>query len=374
MRSSLSAQPALRVQVPGAAYRVVFGPGALRDPGPLLARAGLGERFVVLADARVAALYGPVVVRSLRRAGAQAELLVFPPGERSKTLATAAKLYRALVALGADRDTAIVALGGGVTGDLAGFVAATYLRGVPWVALPTTVLAQVDASIGGKTGVDLPEAKNLVGAFHQPRLVLCDPRALATLPPRHYRAGLAEIVKVGAALDARLFANLERDAERLLAHDPAAYLRAAVPAVRAKARIVAQDERERGRRALLNYGHTIGHALETLGGYRRWLHGEAVAMGISAALEIAHRAGIADETTVRRQRELLARLDLPIRLPQHPPRVSARQLLAIAGRDKKARSGRLALVLTRRIGVASVHRTLTGRELTRALRALGAEP
>lgn len=365
-----SKRRSVRIAVLGSPYRVEFVPGALRDPGPLLARAGLGERAVVIADARVAALHGRRVARSLSRAGLPAELLAFPPGERSKTLATAERLQRALVAMGADRATGIVALGGGVTGDLAGFVAATYLRGVPWAVLPTTVLAQVDASSGGKTGVDLPEGKNLVGAFHQPKLVLCDPEALATLPLRHYRAGLAEVVKVGAALDARLFAQLERTAERLAAGDGAAYLEAAVRAVRAKATIVAADERERGRRALLNYGHTVGHALETLGGYRRWLHGEAVAMGISAALEVALRAGVCGESTAARQRALLTRLGLPVRLPP----VSARQIVALAATDKKARGGQIALVLTRRIGVASVQRTLASGELVGALRALGAGP
>ena len=359
----------LTVRSAAGPYRVLAGPGALGRLGRLMRSGGLGRRAVVVSDANVAALHAPAALAALRRAGIAADLIAFPPGERSKDLRTAARLYGHLAALAADRETCVIALGGGVTGDLAGFVAATYLRGLPLVQAPTTVLAQADSSIGGKTGVNLPAGKNLVGAFHPPRLVVLDPLTLATLPERHLRSGLAEVAKVGMALDARLFAHLERHAEAILARRPGPLGAAVWGAARAKARLVQADERDRGPRRLLNYGHTVGHALEAAGGYRRWLHGEAVALGMLAAARLAVREGYLDAAGEARQAALLERLGLPARWP----RVAVRSLLPFMELDKKRTARGLAFVLTTGVGVARVRQNLSREALVRALRSLGAE-
>jgi 3-dehydroquinate synthase len=324
----------------------------------------------VVSDATVAALYAGAVLDSLRRGRISAVLVAVPPGERSKTLRMAARLYEHLADLAVDRETAVVALGGGVVGDLAGFVASTYLRGLPLVHVPTTVVAQADSSIGGKTGVDLARGKNLVGSFHPPRLVLADPDTLPTLPARHVRAGLAEVAKVGWTLDPRLWRHLERHAESVLALRRAPLVEALWRAAAAKARVVQADEHDRGRRLVLNYGHTVGHALEALGGYRRWLHGEAVALGMLAAARVSVGLGLLDVDEERRQAELLSRLGLP---SQFPP-VSITSLLAHMGLDKKRQGGSWVLVLTGGVGVARVRRNLSRDRLVRALRSLGAKP
>jgi 3-dehydroquinate synthase len=328
------------------------------------------DRFLVVSDARVARLHGARALRSLRAAGAGAELVAVPPGERSKSPARLAALWERAAALGIGRRDAVVALGGGVPGDLAGFFAATYLRGLPWICVPTSLLAQVDSSVGGKTAVDLRAGKNLAGAFHQPAGVLVDPDLLATLPARHRRAGLAEVVKLGMVADAGLFRSLERDAERLAAGEPDALAGAVGRSLRAKARVVLADERERegGPRTALNFGHTVGHALESLAGYRGPLHGEAVALGmrVAAALSVRH-AGLRIEERVR----LEALLDL-FGLPQRLPKVPARRLLEAARTDKKGRAGKVRWTLTPRVGSASVPRLIPGRDVLSALLECGA--
>jgi 3-dehydroquinate synthase len=358
------------VKPPGGLYRVHFERDGIDRVGRELRQLTTGRRAVVVSDANVAALYAGRVLRSLSRARIQSALITIPPGERFKTLATVSRIYDHLLESGADRDTVVIALGGGVVGDVAGFSAATFLRGLPVIQMPTTVLAQADSSVGGKTGVDLPSGKNLVGAFHQPALVLADIKTPATLPERHVRAGFAEVVKVGMALDASLFRLLERHAEELLELDADLYSRAIAAAVRVKADVVARDERDRGPRMLLNYGHTIGHALEAAGRYRRWLHGEAVALGMAAAARLAVAVGWLPRQDLDRQEALLERFGLPLRLR----RVSAEAVMAHMGLDKKARGGRPAFVLTRGVGVASVHRTLSRNQVVNALRQLGAEP
>jgi 3-dehydroquinate synthase len=360
----------LRVHAPGGAYAVRVERGALAVAGRWLRAAGLRGRAVLVSDAHVAALYGRAVLSALERGGIEAVLVTVPPGERTKTLATAARLYEHFADLGADRDTPVIALGGGVVGDLAGFAAATYLRGLPLVHLPTTVLAQADSAVGGKTGVDLPRGKNLVGAYHPPRLVVVDPEVLATLPARQVRAGLAEVAKVGMALDAGLFRLLEERAEDLLALAPGVVDSALARALGAKAAVVSADERDRGRRQLLNYGHTVGHALEAAGGYRRWLHGEAVAHGMIAAARLSVQRGLLSAAGEARQAALLQRLGLARRFPP----VSAANLLSYMELDKKWRAGRRTVVLTAGVGVARVRRDLSRLELMRALRSVGAEP
>jgi 3-dehydroquinate synthase len=330
-----------------------------------------GARTVVLvSDARVARLYGARALRSLRGAGCRADLATFPPGERSKSPRRLAWLWERCAALGLDRGGVVVALGGGVTGDLAGFLAATYLRGVPWVGVPTSLLAQVDSSVGGKTGVDLAVGKNLAGAFHQPAGVLVDPDLLRTLPVRHRRAGLAEAVKLGMAADERLFGWLERHAAPLAAGEPEALAGAVARSIRAKARVVLADERERegGERSALNLGHTTGHALEAVTGYRRLLHGEAVALGLRVATALSAReSGLPVEDRVRLE-VLLDLFGLPWKLPPVP----VRRLLQAMRFDKKGAAQTIRWVLTPRIGHASVPRLISGRLVRAALLEAGA--
>jgi len=361
----------LRIRYPPlrASSRVHLASGALDALGPLSRRATGATRVMVVTDTRVAELHGRRALRSLRRAGLTADLVRVPRGERAKRPEVALRLWSRLAALGLSRRDAIVALGGGAVGDLAGFVAATWLRGIAWVCAPTTVLAQVDSSVGGKTGIDLRAGKNLVGAFHQPVLVVTDPKTLDTLPPRQRRAGLAEVVKVGMAVDARLFRWLERHAGRLAAGEPAALASAVRAGVAAKARTVRRDERERegGVRTALNFGHTLGHAIEAARGYRGILHGEAVAVGMRAAARLSERrAGLAASHRARLE-DLLDALHLPRAMPSTP----VARLHGAMRHDKK-RSRMVRWVLTPQIGHASVPRPIERRLVEAVMLEVGA--
>jgi 3-dehydroquinate synthase len=311
-----------------------------------IAREARGLRLVVVADRRVARLVAPAVLPALARAGARPLLLTFPAGERFKTRATKDRLEDRLAARGVGRDALVLALGGGVTGDVAGFLAATWQRGVPVVQMPTSLLAMVDAALGGKTGVDLPAGKNLVGAFHPPRALWVDVALLRSLPEREYRAGLAEAVKTAAVLDRRLFETLERDAARILARDGRCVLGVVSRCLRLKARVVASDLRDEGPRAILNFGHTVAHAVEAAGGYRV-RHGEAVSMGLVAEARLAQRlAGFPREASERIE-ALLRRFGLPVALPRGlDPRLVAR----LARRDKKSRAGSVHCALPSSLG------------------------
>ncbi|HEV8481821.1 MAG TPA: 3-dehydroquinate synthase [Candidatus Eisenbacteria bacterium] len=342
-------------------YRAVFDRGGLARLGRHAGAVLPSERVVLVSDAHVAALYAEAALGALGRARLRAEMVVIPAGERAKTLETARRLYDQFADMGVDRATGIIALGGGVVGDVAGFVAATYLRGLPLIHVPTTTLAQADAAIGGKTAVDLPAGKNLVGAFHAPRLVLADTATLATLPDRHMRAGLAEVAKVAFTLEPELLRLLEGAFEL-----DTALQRAAAT----KARVVSRDEREAGMRMVLNYGHTVGHALEALGGYRRWLHGEAVAFGIRAAARLATLTGAGTAAWEERQNAVLDRLGFARAFPP----VSIAKLFSYMSLDKKARAGAPVFVLTARVGVVRVRRSLSLGTVTRALASLGARP
>jgi len=362
----------LRLRFPGhpQASRILIAPGSLSRLGAFVREATGARRVALVMDARVAPRWGTVAMRSLRAAGIAATPLAIRPGERSKRPEVLLALWRDLARAGLDRGDALVALGGGVVGDLAGFAAATWLRGLPWVGVPTTLLAQVDSSVGGKTAVDLPEGKNLVGAFHQPAGVLVDPATLATLPARHVRAGLVEVVKMGFAVDAPLFAWCEHNADALAAGEPAALSGAVARAIRAKARVVTADERERegGRRTALNFGHTLGHALEAALGYRRLLHGEAVAIGLRVAAELSERAAaLAPESRIRLE-AMLDHLGLPVRMPPVP----LQRLLAAMRSDKKRSRGEVRWVLTPQIGDASVPRAVPNSLVRAALRRAGA--
>jgi 3-dehydroquinate synthase len=330
---------------------------------------------LVVSNPVVQEHYGAAALAALERAQLDASLLVVEAGEEQKTPATVARIHDGAFARRLERGSLIVALGGGVVGDMAGFAAATWLRGIAVVQVPTTLLAMVDAAIGGKTGVNHAGGKNLIGAFHQPRLVLIDPTTLATLPEREFRAGMAEVIKYGVIGDADLFAQLEAAAQE----DPAGAL-ASIEAVgpsllqtllersaAAKARVVAADEHEGGLRAILNYGHTLGHAVETLCGYGTWLHGEAVALGMLAAGEIAVAMGLWSQADQDRQRALVAAAGLPLRWPDLNPEAV---LLCLQG-DKKVRDGRVRFVLPTAVGAVEIRNDVEPATIRAALAQLG---
>jgi len=339
-------------------YPVHIGRGLLWKLGELARGCRFPERVAVIADSNVAGLYGEVALSSLEGGGHTAEFLSFPAGEASKTLGTAQGLYQELLERGFDRGCGVIALGGGVTCDLAGFVAATYMRGLPWAAVPTTLLAQLDAAIGGKTGVDHPKGKNLIGAFHQPSFVLIDPAILSTLPQRELHAGLAELVKTALIGDADLFQLIEESLSALLSGELSLLERAIAGAARVKAEVVSRDEREGGLRRILNFGHTLAHALEAATSYRYFLHGEAVAWGMIAATWLSWRRGLLKEAEHKRVEKLLLKLSKP-----PLPKVSTEALLDHLRRDKKIVAGKLHYVLLRGIGEAVVEDRVAEGEL-----------
>jgi 3-dehydroquinate synthase len=346
----------LRYSPARASSRVRIARGSLARLGAFVRATTGASHAVLVTDARVGRLYGDAARRALRRGGVAAVTCTVPAGERAKSPRELAHLWDVFAGAGLARSGAVIALGGGVVGDLAGFAAATWLRGVPWVCVPTTLLAQVDSSIGGKTAVDLAAGKNLAGAFHQPAGVLVDPDVLATLPARHRRAGLAEVIKMGFAVDRPLFEWCERRADGLAGGAGADLAAAVGRAIRVKARVVLADERERegGPRTALNFGHTLGHALEAALGYRGLLHGEAVAVGMRAAAELSvAAAGLAPEARIRLE-AMLDHVKLPVRMP--PVRLEA--LLVAMARDKKRARARIRWVLTPRMGDASVPRAV----------------
>jgi 3-dehydroquinate synthase len=334
------------VELGARRYPIRIGRGLLGEPMELAAHIE-GRHVLVLSDANVAPLYLARVESAL--AGRTVRSLVLPPGEQEKTLARFGEVMAALAALGASRDATVVALGGGVVGDLAGFSAACWMRGVRFVQLPTTLLAMVDSSVGGKTAVDLPQGKNLVGAFHQPSAVIADIATLDTLPERELRAGLAEVVKYGAIGDPEFFQWLEANAGALLAREPAALAHAIAASCRHKAGVVARDETEQGERVLLNFGHTFGHAIETEQGYGGLLHGEAVAVGMVLAARLSADLGLAPWPDAARLATLLERLGLPVGIPAG---LSGDALLGRMRLDKKALSGEVRLVLWSGLGQA----------------------
>jgi 3-dehydroquinate synthase len=328
-------------------YAVVFGSGILRLAAKEVLALGAFSSVHVVSSPKVWRSVGKSIRRGLPLANTHAVHLV-NDDEAAKNLHTVEHLARSLSRSGADRKCLIIAVGGGVVGDVAGFVAATYLRGVALVHVPTTLVAQVDSALGGKTAVNLPEGKNLVGAFYPPRRVLADPDVLATLPPRQFRGGLAEVIKYGIIADPKLFAFLEKNFAAVLRRSPSALEYIIPRCVEVKARIVSKDERESGLREILNFGHTFGHALESLTRYRRYQHGEAVAWGMMAAALLAHEAGLTPADDVSRIVSLVRRLG-----PLPPwPRVLAKAFIAAMRSDKKTRSGKLRFVLTPRIGQA----------------------
>jgi 3-dehydroquinate synthase len=353
----------IRVALGERAYPIHLGAGILERAE--LYAPHLRGTAAVLSNTVVAPLYAARIRKALEAAGARVVEIVVEDGERAKAWPTLERVFDGLLQARLGRDTILVALGGGVVGDLAGFAAATYQRGVAFVQVPTTLLAQVDSSVGGKTAINHPRGKNMVGAFHQPVAVVSDVSTLDTLPDRELRAGLAEVIKHGAALDAALFDWLEAHMEELLRRERPALIHAVRRSCELKAAIVAEDERETGRRALLNLGHTFGHAIEAATGFGPWLHGEAVAAGMVLAAELSVRIGLLRREDAARIRDLIHRAGLPTRAPALSPG-RWRELMAI---DKKSAGGRLRFVLLEAMGRAGLHADVEARLLDEVLAA-----
>ena len=337
----------VRVDLAERSYDIQIGAGNMDQAGPRLCETGRVSHSVVITDENVEQPHGDCVAESLAKTGAEVALIVVEAGEPTKSIESAAGLWEQMLKLGADRKTVVVAVGGGVVGDLAGFIAATYARGVRFFQVPTTLLAQVDSSVGGKVGINLPKAKNMVGAFLQPVGVLIDTQSLDTLEAREYRAGLGEVVKYGVILDEHLFEYLESYATELLDRRHTVLGEVVTQCCRLKAGVVEKDEREEsGLRAVLNYGHTFGHAIETLSGYGKFLHGEAVSIGMLCASRLAERLGRVDAEFTARQERLLTALGLPTEFPDLDPD----QVVDAMTHDKKVEHGKLRFVLPVRMG------------------------
>ena len=336
------------VDLGARAYSVVVGAGLLGGIGARLVTLGFRSRVALVTSERVGELYAATVVGSLEKAGFRPAVVEIPDGEQHKNLAWLAVIYDRLLDAGVERGTPVIALGGGVVGDLTGFAAGTLLRGLPLVQVPTTLLAQVDSGLGGKTGVNHARGKNLIGVFHQPRLVVADVDVLRTLPPREFAAGLAEVIKYGVIGDEMLFRRLEDGLPDVLAHGREALIALVAACCRQKAAVVARDEREeRGDRAVLNFGHTVGHGVELLTEYRTLLHGEAVAIGMVAAARVSRGLGVCDVATVERIERLLRRAGLPTEVPAD---ITPAALALAMQSDKKAAGGRVRFVATEGIG------------------------
>jgi len=356
------------------AYEVVIGPGLLAEAGPRIKPLLKGGRVAVVSDATVWAMHGRALSASLESVGILAPAIVVPPGEQTKSFEGLAEVSDRLLALALDRKDLIIALGGGVVGDLAGFAAAVYKRGIDFIQIPTTLLAQVDSSVGGKTAIDTPRGKNLIGAFHQPRLVLADLDVLSSLPDREMRAGYAEVVKYGLGGDFAFFQWLEANAPRVLSREPEALIHAVARSVEMKAQIVAEDEKEAGRRALLNLGHTFGHALEAETGFGDGLlHGEAVGAGMALAFRYSAGQGLCSAQDAERAVAAIAASGLPTRMSDvRPAPFSASVLVQHMAQDKKAEGGRLTFILARALGDTFVARDVDPNSIETFLRAEGA--
>lgn len=356
----------IRVDLKEKAYNIHVGQHILPSAGELIAGACRGRRAVIITNPKIGRLYGGILAGSLKDAGIAADVVAIPAGERHKTLRTVSSLYERLLDMKVDRGGIAIGLGGGVVGDITGFVAATYLRGIDFVQVPTSLLAQVDASIGGKTGVDLARGKNLVGAFYQPKTVLIDLSVLGTLPRREFRAGLAEIIKHGIIQDGEYFKFLEENSGIILKRNPEALEHIICRSCQIKSAVVRADEREAGLRRILNYGHTAGHAVELLTGYKTLLHGEAVAIGMVTAALVAREMGSANADLARRLACVLTSAGLPVKLPEG---LSPRAVVDAMKLDKKVLGGRLNTVLVNSPGRAFVADNVTPEIWQKALSA-----
>ncbi len=344
----LPAVRTVRVPLGNRSYEIKIAPGLIRKLGSTCTQLKLGQRCAIITDTNVGREYAKPAYNSLLRAGFEPSLVIVPAGETAKSLKSVQSCYDRLASHRLERKSFIVALGGGVVGDLAGFVAATYLRGIPFVQVPTTLLAHVDSSVGGKVGINLKAGKNLVGAFYQPKVVLCDLEALATLPPREFRAGLAEVIKYGVIYDSKLFKRLERDLPKLLRRETKTLGKIIARCCEIKAEVVGLDETESGLRAILNFGHTIGHGLEAVSRYGKFLHGEAISIGQVAAARLSCAQTGLPPKDAHRIMQLFRRAGLPTEVKLG--RSQRPKLLAAMRLDKKVSDGEIKFVLAQRIG------------------------
>jgi 3-dehydroquinate synthase len=354
----------LRVELGDNSYPLVVGTGLLNSVGELLIPHIKSNKVLIVSDAYVKTRYMPIVLKSLKNAGLDVRTIEVPVGEESKSLVQFSRIQDSLVEHQLDRGSMLIALGGGVIGDLAGFAAAVYMRGIPYVQIPTTLQAQVDASVGGKTAINHPKGKNLIGAFHQPKLVVIDVDTLKTLPQRDIRAGLIEVIKMGVIRDEPLFERVEENLEALLNLDDTTLIEIISQACVNKAEIVAKDEKESGLRMVLNYGHTFGHALEAMTHYNRYRHGEAVSIGMHCAAQLATNLRMFSETDFQRQRALLKRAKLPITFPTD---LTPEALCDAMYLDKKTLGGKLRLILPTRIGEVVIHDDVDDRHILEAI-------
>ena len=344
----------LSVNLAENSYDIVIERGALASLGQRCSSVGMKGVAAVISNPTVAALYGAVVQESLAAAGFTVAQIEIPDGEEFKNSTTLNQLYDELLAAGVDRGSFVVALGGGVVGDVAGYAAATWMRGIPFVQVPTTLLAQVDSSVGGKTGIDHPKGKNLIGAFYQPRLVLIDVDTLATLDQRQFRAGLAEVIKYGVAIDLQFFEFIEANGDAILAMEPDVLIEIIHRCCQLKAQVVESDEKEAGLRAILNYGHTLGHAFESISGYRTLVHGEAVAIGMMLAARVSAAEGLCSQNEIARITALITQCGLSVEIPHY----DRQQLLNAVAADKKSKGGSITFICNRGIGMyAMSHHT-----------------
>ena len=327
-------------------YDLLIEKGLLSKIPKFLKKKPLGEKYAIICDASTAKLFGRLLLGKMKKAGLSAELFSFSDGEKSKSFKVLIELQNKMLAKGFGRSSAVIALGGGVTGDLAGFVAATYMRGIPYIHVPTTLLAMVDSSIGGKVAIDLPYGKNSCGAFHQPKAVFIDLNCLKTLPSAQLSSGLAEVVKHAMIADASLFSLLEKNAKAIMKKDLTLLGKVIKRNCEIKAKVIEKDEFEKNLRKTLNYGHTVGHALEILGKYKRFSHGQAISIGMAVEAEISHLLGFLSAENVERQNLLLESFGLPVSLPNF----SQAQIVSLMRHDKKAEKGRAMFVLPKSVG------------------------
>ena len=356
----------VKVPLGDRSYSIKIGNSLLSRLGSECRRLKLGTRCAVITDRKVGPIYSKAAMSSLREAGFEPVEIRVPAGETAKSLGTIHACYDKLARHRLERSSFIVALGGGVVGDMAGFLAASYLRGIGFVQVPTTLLAQVDSSVGGKVGVNLKAGKNLVGAFYQPKLVLCDLDTLGTLPAREFRAGLAEVIKYGIIYDAKLFRRLERDLPKLLAQDPATLSTVIARCCQVKAEVVGQDEKEAGLRAILNFGHTIGHGLEAISQYGKYLHGEAISIGQVAAARISSELTGLPAADVGRIAAIFATTGLPTEVKLNAAQTN--RLFAAMKLDKKVKGGEIKFVLAESIGRVKIGQFVPNAAVRRALR------
>jgi 3-dehydroquinate synthase len=366
LKNRVSSRKKIIVKLAQRSYPIYIEPGLLTQIHRIIPEFYIGKQIAIITNPTVGNLYAETVKVELGKAGLQPVIFAIPDGECYKNLDVVRDLYSRLLEHKFDRASAIIALGGGVIGDTAGFVAATYLRGIPFIQIPTTLLAQVDSSVGGKVGVDLLEGKNLVGSFYQPILVLIDPTVLTTLPQREVKAGLAEVIKHGVIYDAPFFAWLEKNINHILNLDMKCLSKIIARSCMIKAKVVSLDETERGLRALLNFGHTIGHAIETVTGYDRYRHGEAVAIGMVAAGKLAHSISMLNANDLNRMIELIQAAGLPTTIPN----LEISKFLDTIYRDKKITAHKLRMVLPQKLGQVKIVTDISEKQIIRTIRAL----